>query len=589
MTPFENSTDNANNGDNTSIRTIPSSIVLDHNHPLYLHASDGPGSMSVGLILTGMENYSLWSRAMKVALLGKNKLCLVDGSTSKEDFGPNLGRHLKEKCYKIIGYPYDFKQKKKANAVMIDGAGQQGMIVSPTTSIYQPSSNVEPAQFFIKEQYNQLLQLMNKSSTAGTSANMAARQTRAPFPTSTSRSLHAFDLIHIDVWGPYKIATHNGMKYFLTLVDDFTRWTWVFLMRLKSDVIFLFKNFISMIKIQFGKQIKMFRSDNGSEFFNSACSDLFQMHGIVHQSSCPYTPQQNGVVERRYRHILETARAIIFQGHLPIRYWGHCIDAALYIINRIPSSVLGHKSPYELLLGKPPSLTHLKVVGCLCFTINLTSHDKFAPRVVRSVFLGYAAHQKGYRLLNLENKVFFISRDVVFYEDIFTFHTTEESSESLFMDKILVPRQDFDEELNAVSSATDIHIEGTNMPCSPTLTSVISDEQVFSHPVEYNSVDSPGDSLILPDGEEARKSTRVSKPAIWLKDYIRDDNKSSASCCKYPISEVIGYEAISSKYQSYLANFSVEMEPTSYSEAVKDKRWVEAMQAEIKALEDNMS
>ncbi|OIT01209.1 hypothetical protein A4A49_59827, partial [Nicotiana attenuata] len=117
---------------------------------------------------------------------------------------------------------------------------------------------------------------------------------------------------------------------------------------------------------------------------------------------------------------------------------------------------------------------------------------------------------------------------------------TEGSLQSLFLDKIPVPRQDFDEELKAVSSATDAHIEGTNMPCSPTLTPVISDEQDISHPVEYNSVDSPGDPLILPDDGEPRKSTRVSKPPIWLKDYVRDDKRSSTRCCKYPMSEVIG-------------------------------------------------
>lgn len=125
-------------------------------------------------------------------------------------------------------------------------------------------------------------------------------------------------------------------------------------------------------------------------------------------------------MERRHRHILETARAIKFQGHLHVRYWGHCNDA-VYIINIIPSSVLGHKSPYELLLGNPPLRTHLKVIGSLCFATNLTSHDKFAPQAVRFVLLGYATYQKGYRLLDFKNRVFFISRDVVFYEDMFFF------------------------------------------------------------------------------------------------------------------------------------------------------------------------
>lgn len=104
----------------------------------------------------------------------------------------------------------------------------------------------------------------------------------------------------------------------------------------------------------------MFRLDNGSECFNNTCKDLFQLHGIVHQLSFPYTPQRNGVVERRHRHILETVRAIRFQGHLLIRYWEHCIDTVVYIINKIPSFVLAHISLYEFVFGKAPSLTHLR-------------------------------------------------------------------------------------------------------------------------------------------------------------------------------------------------------------------------------------
>ncbi|XP_019259771.1 PREDICTED: uncharacterized protein LOC109237837 [Nicotiana attenuata] len=88
-----------NSGNNTI--TTPTGPVLDHNHPLYLHPSDGPGSLSIGLLLTGMENYTLWSRAMKVALLGKNKLCLVDGTTSKGDFGSGLA-HQWDRCNAIV-------------------------------------------------------------------------------------------------------------------------------------------------------------------------------------------------------------------------------------------------------------------------------------------------------------------------------------------------------------------------------------------------------------------------------------------------------------------------------------------------------
>ncbi|XP_070008316.1 uncharacterized protein [Nicotiana sylvestris] len=97
----EDSTTNANVGARSGTGMVRSTTILDHNHPLYLHPSDSPGSMSVGLILIGIENYSLWSRAMKVALLEKNKLCLVDGSTSKEDFGTKLGSQW-DQCNAIV-------------------------------------------------------------------------------------------------------------------------------------------------------------------------------------------------------------------------------------------------------------------------------------------------------------------------------------------------------------------------------------------------------------------------------------------------------------------------------------------------------
>lgn len=161
-----------------------------------------------------------------------------------------------------------------------------------------------------------------------------------------------FDLIHADVWSPYKFPTHDGNRYFLTLVDDCSRMIWIFLLKYKSDVFIVLKDFLQLIQRQFGGYIKIFRSDNGTEFFNSHCSELFRTAGIVHQSSCVYTPQQNGVVERRHRQILEVARAIRFQDNLPIRFWGLCVQNAVYLINRIPSTALSGRSPFAVFFGK---------------------------------------------------------------------------------------------------------------------------------------------------------------------------------------------------------------------------------------------
>lgn len=98
----------------------------------------------------------------------------------------------------------------------------------------------------------------------------------------------------MDLWGPYKVPTMNGNKYFLTVVDDFSRFTWVFLLKLKLDVFCQVQKFLMHVKTQFGKKVKVIRTDNGTEFVNSLCQKLFQDNGIIHQTTCPYSPQQNG-------------------------------------------------------------------------------------------------------------------------------------------------------------------------------------------------------------------------------------------------------------------------------------------------------
>ena len=111
-------------------------------------------------------------------------------------------------------------------------------------------------------------------------------------------------------------------------------------------------------------------------------------------------------------HILEVARAIRLQGHLPLKFWGKCVHNAVYIINRLPLSVLNGKSAFELLYGRSPSLQHMRTIGCLCFANTLTKGDKFELKSIGVVHMGYLATQKGYRLYNLLNNNFFVSRDV---------------------------------------------------------------------------------------------------------------------------------------------------------------------------------
>lgn len=178
-----------------------------------------------------------------------------------------------------------------------------------------------------------------------------------------------------------------------------------------------------------------------------------------------------------------------------------------------------------MLHEKQSSISHLRVLGCLCFTTNLIKHEKFEPRAMRSVLLGYVAHQKGYMLLDLEHRVFFISKDVVFYEDVFLFQSLDITSADFFLDSTPVPRHD----VVIDSAPMAVHITHKELctqsaPCSPTLpeTSCSTDIAPFSIPDDASTVvDSTIDvpvsrcnPLIL--GQEIRKSRRVSKPPIWL-------------------------------------------------------------------------
>jgi len=143
----------------------------------------------------------------------------------------------------------------------------------------------------------------------------------------------------------------------------------------------------------FGKQIKTVRSNNALEFDTGPCEEFFSKSGIVHQTSLGDRPQQNGRVERKHKHILKISKALRFQARLPLYFWGDCVLAAMHIINRLPSSVLQNKTPFEVLLKDSPSYDNLRIFNSLAMANNpFRSDDKFNPRGVPRSFLGYPGH-----------------------------------------------------------------------------------------------------------------------------------------------------------------------------------------------------
>lgn len=144
--------------------------------------------------------------------------------------------------------------------------------------------------------------------------------TKLPFQYSTSVSTSAFELIHLDIWGPYRVPTRGIYRFFLTIVDDYTRATWVYLLSHESQAFTTIQTFMNFSQNRFDKFVKTICSNNALEFDTSPCNELFSSKDIVHQTSCIDRPQQNGIVERKYRHLLEVSRAIRFQSSLPLSF-----------------------------------------------------------------------------------------------------------------------------------------------------------------------------------------------------------------------------------------------------------------------------
>lgn len=249
-----------------------------------------------------------------------------------------------------------------------------------------------------------------------------AKHHRSSFSTQPYKQSKPFAVIHSDVWGPNRINTFSNKKWFITFIDDHTRICWVYLLKEKSEVGQVVKNFFKMVHTQYQTNIQVFRSDNGKEYFNILLSDFFLANGVVHQSSCVNTPQQNGIAERKNRHLLEVARALLFANKVPKYLWGEAVLTASYLINRMPSKVLDFHTPLDVFRNYFPLTSvsadlPLKVFGCTAFVHEHKHLDKLDPRAIKCVFTGYSPTQKGYRCFEPKSKRIFVTMDVTFVEN----------------------------------------------------------------------------------------------------------------------------------------------------------------------------
>jgi hypothetical protein len=168
---------------------------------------------------------------------------------------------------------------------------------------------------------------------------------------------------------------------------------------------------------EFRLRIKKIRSDNGTEFKNSQIECFVEDEGIKHEFSSPYTPQQNGVVERKNRTLLDMARTMLDEYKTPDRFWAEAINTACYSINRLYLHRILKKTSYELLTGKKPNVSYFIVFGSRCFIlIKRGRKSKFAPKAVEGFLLGYDSNTRAYTVFNKSTGLVEVSCDIVFDE-----------------------------------------------------------------------------------------------------------------------------------------------------------------------------
>lgn len=332
---------------------------------------------------------------------------------------------------------------------------------------------------------------------------------RHPFPKNLARrATQKLELIHSDICGPMSTSSLNGSLYFVLFIDDLSRMTWVYFLKSKSEVFSVFKSFKKLVETQSGETIKMLRTDNGGEYTSKDFKAFCEEFGIVHQLTVPYSPQQNGVSERKNRTVMEMARCMLFEKKLPKVLWAEAVNTSVYLLNRLPTKSVEGKTPIEAWSKEKPSAKGLKIFGSMCyFHVPSVKRGKLDEKAEKGIFIGYAAEAKGYRIYSLSGMKIEISRDVHFDENSY-----------------------WNWDLKEVQSC---------------------DQTTLSIP--------------LP-----------------VKEATYDENQGDVS--KTSDTPVLKERSLADVYER--CNL-VHAEPTNYNEAAEKSEWVEAMKAEIDAIERN--
>jgi histone deacetylase 1/2 len=412
----------------------------------------------------------------------------------------------------------------------------------------------------------------NKTKFTFCSSCCMGKAHRLPSSPSITVYTEPLALVFADLWGPASVESHSGFHYFLTCVDAYSRYTWIFPLKRKSDTTSTFIQFQSMAELQLSCKLKAVQTDGGGEF--KPLTPHFNKLGILHRLSCPHTHHQQGSVERKHRHVVDTGLSLLAQAHMPMEFWDHAFLTAAYLINRLPTSVLNHDSPYFKLYKVQPDYKFLRIFGSACFPLlRPYNSSKLSFRSSECVFIGYSSTHKGYKCLDPSGRVY-ISKDVLFnefrypYSELFSSSPAGSSSSPSISSAIplIVPPLAAEQQVvpetsssNATSSSSD------SAPESPSIHEPV--ENVAQVPSPPSSEEQPSPS----QSSSSDSSAADQLPPISVNQHPMQTRAKSGIVMPRLMPTLLVTQAV----------------PTQVRQALKDPKWQSAMQAEFDALQAN--
>ncbi|KAJ1518878.1 hypothetical protein ONE63_011508 [Megalurothrips usitatus] len=336
------------------------------------------------------------------------------------------------------------------------------------------------------------------------------KQARLPFGGTRPETTRPLERVHSDLCGPIKPVAYNGVKYIMTIIDDYTHYVVVYGLKSKEsqEVVACIKAYVARVSVLFPRGISQFRCDNGTEYVNETLQSFFLENGIAYELTIPGTPEVNGVAERLNRSLLEKARCLLFGSGLSKRFWIEALLTAVYLLNRSPTQALkGKVVPAELWTGSKPDLSKLKVFGCVAYATKNKSQlrGKFDSRVKRCIMIGYC--DNGYKLWSLEDKRIITARNVTFNEKKFKFDDFVEVYGGNYEGDFVL---DLDDGNERESDGEIDEAEGENDEIERE-----TEEEVPVEPPQVEDFDEIGEA------QGVRRGTRVRVRPAYLNDFVQ--------------------------------------------------------------------